>query len=102
MFIKKLSAISRQLSAKHQTGVGLLAVIGIVSVIIIGAVVLTTPQIRQIVLPTPKPSPAASLAPNERYSDKQLLYLRNKATIMKNLNLNEEQFNLLVESANKD
>ncbi len=118
MFMSKLSVISHQPSVRNipsrveclmsrvtnlnQRGVGLLAVIGIVSVIIIGAVVLTTPQIRQIVLPTPKPSPAASLAPNERYSDKQQLYLRNKATIMKNLNLNEEQFNLLVESANKD
>jgi hypothetical protein len=102
MYIKKLSAISRQLSAKHQTGVGLLAVIGIVTVVIIGAVVLTTPQIRQTILPTPSPSPVASVAPNGNYSDKQLLYLRNKATIMKNLDLNEEQFNLLVESANKD
>lgn len=86
-----------------QQGVGLLAVIGIVAVVIIGAVVLTTPQIRQIFFPTPKPSQyEASSSAMPQYSEKQLLYLRNKAIIMKNLNLNEEQFNLLVESANKN
>jgi hypothetical protein len=40
--------------------------------------------------------------PMQQYSEKQLLYLRNKEAIMKSLNLNEEQFKLLVESANKE
>lgn len=95
--------LNKQLSAIGQHGVGLLAVIGIVAVVIIGAVALTTPQIRQTIFPTPKPAlNEASSSAISRYSDKQLLYLRNKEIIMKNLNLNEEQFNLLVESANKN
>ncbi len=119
MYMKrKLSAISYQLSAKsthsrvaclvshitplNQKGVGLLAVIGIVTVVIIGAVVLTTPQIRQSIFPTPQPTPMTSDEPMQQYSEKQLLYLRNKEAIMKSLNLNEEQFKLLVESANKN
>jgi hypothetical protein len=91
-----------RVSNLNQRGVGLLAVIGIVAVVIIGAVVLTTPQIRQTVFPTPKPTPLPSTSPVEKYSEKQQLYLRNKATIMRNLNLNEDQFNLLLESADKN
>lgn len=100
---KQSSVISRQSSTRNQQGVGLLAVIGIVAIVIIGAVVLTTPQIRQTILPTPKPSPhMASSSATLNYSEKQQLYLRNKEVIKKNLNLNEDQFNLLVESANKN
>ncbi len=91
-----------RISNLNQQGVGLLAVIGIVTVVIIGAVVLTTPQIRQTIFPTPQPTPMSSDDPMQQYSEKQLLYLRNKGTIMKSLNLNEEQFNLLVEGANKE
>lgn len=98
----RVACLVSRITSVNQQGVGLLAVIGIVAVVIVGAVVLTTPQIRQTIFPTPKPTPVASASPMEQYSDKQLLYLRNKATIMKNLNLTEEQFNLLLESADKN
>lgn len=99
---KQLSAFSRQLSVKNQFGVGLFIVIAIVALTLVGAAVLTTPQIRGKIFPSPSTKSAASPSATPQLSDKQRLYLRNKATIQKTLNLNDEQFKLLLESADKN
>lgn len=88
-----------------QKGVGILVVVGVVAVVLLGAIVVTSPQIRDFMFPdqyqpTPDSSPQAS--GEIQYSSKQQLYIRNKEVIKKNLNLTEEQFNLLVESADKN
>lgn len=88
---------------RSQQGVGLAVVIAVVAVILLGAIVLGTPQIRNTLLPaTQKLNNASPSATPHQYSEKQLLYIRNKETIKQGLNLSEEQFNLLVESADKN
>ena len=115
MRIKQLSAITLQTSAKNrltalfrnahfsQEGVGIAVVIIVVAAVLIGGIVLATPQIRNVILPSAKPVvyPSPSVAASQ-YSDKQQLYLRNKESIKQGLNLTDEQFDLLVQNADKN
>jgi hypothetical protein len=90
------------LSTVHsQTGVGALVVISVVVFALLGVIAVTTPQIRNLVLPNNQ-SALPSPSPEPQLTEKQQLYLRNKETIQKALNLNDEQFDLLVESAGKN
>jgi hypothetical protein len=122
MYMKQLSTISFQLSAKNrinwllnsvhcslrtahssQKGVGAAVVVMVAALILIGVIAVATPQIRNVILPSSHPaaSPSPSAAASQ-YSEKQQLYLRNKEAIKQGLNLTEEQFNLLVQNADKN
>jgi hypothetical protein len=99
-----LSTIIRQSSASNENGVGLMLIIGIISLLLIGAIAVTTPQMKKFILPSSaEPSPTFTPAPETvQLSEKQQLYLRNKERIQQELNLDDNQFTLLVESAAKN
>jgi uncharacterized protein HemX len=86
----------------NQNGVGLAVVVIVVALVLAGVVAVATPQIRNSFLPAPKqvePSPSASAS---QYSEKQKLYIRNEEAIKKGLNLTDQQFDLLVQNADKN
>ena len=87
---------------QNQSGYSLLIVAAaVMTILILGTIAFSTPEIRNI-LPFPKTELAVSPSPVANYSEKQQLYLRNKAIIQKELQLSDEQFDLLVENANKN
>lgn len=91
----------------NQSGFSFLILLGITTLFLAGAIVVTTPQIKKLFTPRPDQTLQAVPSPDltekaPQYSEKQKLYLRNKARIQQELNLNDAQFDLLIESASKN
>ena len=100
-----LQSIDCRLSTAYssQRGIALPVIIIVMALVLIGAIVIGTPQIRQglfsqHVNPTSTPFPSST----PLLSAKQQLYLRNKDSIKAHLNLTDEQFDLLVQNADKN
>ena len=86
----------------NQKGISLLIVIVVVAVVIAGVSIVAIPQLRKTFLPAQKQTESSPSASPKQYSDKQKLYLRNEEAIKKGLNLTDQQFDLLVENADKN
>lgn len=94
----------RNLAYHHEGGIGLLIVIIAIAVVLLVGIVIATPEIRTQLLPQPSSDMSASNIsvpppPSPTPSEKQELYIKNKELIKKKLNLDDTQFDILVQNA---